>query len=96
METLKDKMEETTLVDPRESENTKPLEEVTPVFIHPDHPDYHVMIGTWLTEELRVALVKFLKKNYNIFAWSQGDVLGIDPQVATHKLFTNPTYPLVR
>ena len=53
---------------PRESENTKPLEEVTPVSIHPDLPDCHVMIGTELTEELRVALVKFLKENYNVFA----------------------------
>ena len=63
-------MEEITLVDPRESENTKPLEEVTPVFIHPDHPDRHVMIVTGLTKELRVALINFLKENYDIFAWS--------------------------
>ena len=31
--------------------------------------------------------MNFLKKNYDIFAWSQGDVLGIDPQVTVHKLF---------
>ena len=81
-------MEEITLVDPRESKNTKSLEEVTPVSIHPDHPDRHVMIGTELTEELRIALVEFLKRNYDVFAWSQADVLRIDPIVATHRLFT--------
>ena len=36
-----------------------------------------------------------MKKNYDVFAWSQGDVLGIDPQVAVHKLFTNSDHSLV-
>ena len=93
METLRDEMEEIILVDPRESKNTKPLEEITPVSIHPDHPDRHVMIGTELTKELWIALVEFLKRNYDVFAWSQSDVLGIDPQVTTHRIFTNPEYP---
>ena len=89
-------MEKITLVDPRELENTKPLEEVTLIYIHPDHPDQHVMIGIELTEKLQGAMVEFLKKNYDVFAWSQGDVPGIDTQVITHRLFTNPYYPLVR
>ena len=58
MKALRDEMEKITLVDLRESENTKPLVEVTPVFIHPDHPDRHVMIGTELIEELWVALME--------------------------------------
>ena len=62
METLRDKVEEITLANPRETKNHKPLEEVTPISIHLDHPDRHVMIGTELTKELRNALVKFLKK----------------------------------
>ncbi|GFZ12710.1 hypothetical protein Acr_23g0010950 [Actinidia rufa] len=89
MEALRDEVEEITFADPRETKNTKPLEVVAPISIHPDHPDCHVMIGTELTEEQRNALVEFLKKNYNVFAWSQGNVLGIGPQVAVHKLFTN-------
>ena len=40
------------------------------------------MIGTELIEELQSALVEFFKKNYDVFARSQGDVLGIDPYVA--------------
>ena len=62
MEALRDEMEEITLVDPREIENTKPLEEVAPISIHPDYLDRHVMIGNDLTKELRTALVEFLKK----------------------------------
>ena len=44
---------------------------------------------------LRSTLVEFLKKNYDVFAWSQGDVLRIDPQVTIHKLFTDPNYPSI-
>ena len=53
------------------------------------------MIRTELTEELQKALVEFLKKNYDVFSWSRGDILGIDPQVAIHKLFTNLDYSLI-
>ena len=53
------------------------------------------MIGTKLTEELWNTLVEFLKKNHDVFAWSQGDVPGIDPHVTVHKLFTDPAHPLV-
>ncbi|GFS37212.1 hypothetical protein Acr_00g0050680 [Actinidia rufa] len=82
--------------DPRETENTKPLEEVIPISIHPNYPDRQVMIGIELANELRIALIDFLKKNSDTFAWSQGDVPGIDPEVAMHKLFTKPEYSLVR
>ncbi|GFY93718.1 hypothetical protein Acr_09g0001640 [Actinidia rufa] len=93
---LRDEVERLTLVDPRETNNTKPLEEVVPISIHPDYPDRHIMIGTELTDELRFALVNFLKKNYDVFAWSQGDVPSIDPEIAMHKLFTNPESSPVR
>ena len=79
MEALRDEVEEITLTDPKETENTKPLEKVTPISMHPYYPNSHVMIGTELTKELRIALVEFLKKNYDVFAWSQGDMPGIDP-----------------
>ncbi|GFS45359.1 hypothetical protein Acr_00g0095760 [Actinidia rufa] len=39
-----------------------------------------------LTDEFRFILINFLKKNCDVFAWSQGDVPGIDPEIAMHKL----------
>ncbi|GFS40591.1 hypothetical protein Acr_00g0069450 [Actinidia rufa] len=93
---MRDEVEQLTLADPRETDNTKSLEEVVPISIHPDHPDRHIMIGTELTDELRSTLINFLKKNSDIFAWSQGDVPSIDPEIAMHKLFTNPKYSPVR
>ncbi|GFY87521.1 hypothetical protein Acr_05g0011600 [Actinidia rufa] len=73
-ELLRDEVEQLTLANPRKTNNAKPLEEVVPISIHPDYPDCHIMIGTKLTDELRFALVNFLKKNYDVFARSQGDV----------------------
>ncbi|GFZ14708.1 hypothetical protein Acr_24g0008980 [Actinidia rufa] len=90
VETLRDEMEQLILEDPKQTENTKHLEEVTPISIHPNYPERQVMIGTELTDELRIALTDFLKKNSDVFAWSQGDVPGIDLEVAMHKLFTKP------
>ena len=55
-------MEEIIFVDSWETENTKPLEELTPIFIHHDFLDRHIMIEIELTEELRSALVELLKK----------------------------------
>ena len=48
-----------------------------------------------MIEKLQNALVNFLKKNYDIFAWSQSDVPGIDPQIAVLKFFTNLDHPLI-
>ena len=62
MEALRDEIEEITLVVPRETKNTKPLDEVAPISIHPYYPDRHIIIGTELTDELQNALVEFLKK----------------------------------
>ena len=83
-------------MDPKEIENTKPLEEVAPISIHPDYLDRHVMIKYELTEKLLSALVEVLKKNYDVFAWSLGNVPRINLQVSVHKLFTDPDQPLIR
>ena len=96
MEVLRDEVEEITLVDPRETKNTKSLEEVALISIHPDYQDRHVMIEIELSEELQSALVEILKKNYDVFAWSQGDVPRIDLQITVHKLFTDPNHSPIR
>ena len=93
MKALRDEVREVTLVDPREIENTKHLEDVILISIHLNYSDCHVMIRTGLSEELQSAYIEFLKKNYDVFAWSQGNVPGIDSQVAVHKLFTDLEHP---
>jgi len=55
-----------------------------------------VGIGADLAEDIRVELVKFLKKNVATFAWSIDDMVGIDPEVACHELNVDPTFKLVK
>ncbi|GFS43666.1 hypothetical protein Acr_00g0086310 [Actinidia rufa] len=57
MEALRNEVGDTPLVDPRDTKNTKPLEEVARISLHPDYPDRHVMIRTELTTELRNTMV---------------------------------------
>ena len=95
MEELRDEIGTTPLLDPWDTKNTKSLEYVTLISIHPNHSDRHVMIGTEMIVKLRDTLVEFLKRNYNMFAWSQGKVPGIDPHVDVHKSFTNLDHPPV-
>ena len=59
MEASRDEVEEITLADPNEIENTKPLEEIAPISIHPDYPDRHIMIGIKLTELCEVLWLSF-------------------------------------
>ena len=75
MEELRNEVGIAPLLDPREIENIKPLEEVTSISIHPSHTDQHVMIGIELTAELRDSLIELFKRNYDIClpghkAWS--------------------------
>ena len=44
------------------------------------------MIETELIEELQSALVEFLKKDCDVFAWSQGNIPRIDPYVWFDKI----------
>ena len=73
-----------------------PLEEVTPIYIHPDYPNRHIMIGTELIEELRSTLVEFLENNYNISARLHGDVPSIDHLSCHPQAFTDSDHPSVR
>ena len=47
-------------------------------------------IGTTLSPEMRTRLIKFLKENLDVFAWSHEDMPGISPKIIQHKLNVNP------
>ena len=47
-------------------------------------------IGTTLSPEMRTRLIKFLKENLDVFAWSHEDMRGISPKIIQHKLNVNP------
>ena len=53
-------------------------------------------IGTTLSLEMRTRLIRFLKENLNVFAWSHEDMPGISPEVIQHKLNVNPEWKPVQ
>lgn len=55
-----------------------------------------VRIGAQLPPEMKEALVAFLRKNKDVFAWSHEDMPGIPPSVIAHKLMVDPSYRPVK
>ena len=47
-------------------------------------------IETMLSPEMRTRLIRFLKENLDVFAWSHEDMPGISPEVIQHKLNVDP------
>ena len=54
------------------------MEEVENVVLVEEDPSKTTKEGKELQQTLKDELVKFLKKNLNIFAWSHEDMPGID------------------
>ncbi|GJS60994.1 reverse transcriptase domain-containing protein [Tanacetum coccineum] len=51
-------------------------EERIKVFIHPEHPEQTIIIGSTLTEEGRKALCDLLRRSLDVFAWKPADMTG--------------------
>jgi ribonuclease HI len=53
-------------------------------------------VGSSLPQEQKEALVEFLRRNADVFAWSHEDMPGIDPSVIVHRLNVDPSYKPVK
>uniref|UniRef100_A0A2N9G040 RNA-directed DNA polymerase n=1 Tax=Fagus sylvatica TaxID=28930 RepID=A0A2N9G040_FAGSY len=49
-------------------------------------------IGTKRDGRLRESMIKFLKDNFDVFAWMHNDMPGIDPSAICHKLNVSPSF----
>ena len=74
-----------------EEEPPKPMEEVENIELVKGDLSKTTKVGKELQQSLKDELVKFLKKNLDVFAWSHEDMLGIDGQVTKHSLNVDPT-----
>ena len=74
-------------LDMRDELNTRPMpsEELEPVQLD-DHPEHLAYIESKFAKDVKDLLIRFLKKNVEVFAWKQEDMGGIDSEVITHKL----------
>ena len=84
-------------LDMRDEVNTRPepSEELEPIQLD-DHPEHLAYVSSKLAEDLRSLLIRFLKKNKDVFAWKHEDMGGIDPAIITHRLSVSPSFKHVK
>ena len=73
-----------------EEKSPKPMEEVKNIELVEGDPSKTTKVGKDLQPSLKGELVKFLKKNLDIFAWSHEDLPRIDRDVIEHCLNVDP------
>ena len=73
-----------------EEEGENKMEALETVALIEDELTKTTRIGTTLSPEIRTRLIKFLKENLDVFAWSHEDMPGISPKIIQHKLNVNP------
>ncbi|KAL2237789.1 UNVERIFIED_CONTAM: hypothetical protein Sindi_0970600 [Sesamum indicum] len=74
---------------PYEAEHLKPSGEYKKVQLMLEEPDKTTRIGANMKDG-EMAMIEFLKRNADIFAWSPSDFTGIDPGVIVHRLNVDP------
>ncbi|XP_050258798.1 uncharacterized protein LOC126703764 [Quercus robur] len=70
-------------IEEKEEDGVETLEAVELV---EGNVDRTTRIGTTLSPEMRTRLIKFLKGNLDVFAWSHEDMPGISPEIIQHRL----------
>uniref|UniRef100_A0A2N9IF11 Integrase catalytic domain-containing protein n=1 Tax=Fagus sylvatica TaxID=28930 RepID=A0A2N9IF11_FAGSY len=77
------------------AEPTEALEEITLVEGLPNEKKT-TRIGTSIKGEVRDSIIRFLRENADIFAWSHADMPGISTKVVAHQLNVNPSFQPVK
>ena len=72
---------------------TEPVKRLKEILLNDSKPNRMTRIGTLASPMVRQALTTFLKDNRDVFAWSHGDMPGIDPSVMVHRLNVSPFFP---
>ena len=70
------------------AEPTKALENIS---LDKHNPEKSTRIRVDLKEKIKKDLVRFLRENIDVFAWSHKDIPGIDPSVITQRLNVYPS-----
>ncbi|XP_016185917.1 uncharacterized protein LOC107627603 [Arachis ipaensis] len=77
-------------LDPRADflERPKPSDDLQKMYFHND-PNKFTYVGTSINTSELQAITTFLQNQADLFAWTPSDMLGIDPQIISHKLAIN-------
>lgn len=68
----------------------RPEEELMLVELFPNKTGFTTWIGTQMKQEVSEAVINYLRRNANLFAFSPKDSIEIDPKVALHHLNVDP------
>ncbi|XP_077229974.1 uncharacterized protein LOC143862956 [Tasmannia lanceolata] len=74
-----------------EAQVNESAEDLIPIPLFEDDGEKVIQIGSSLDSSTRQNLTQFLQNNADVFAWAPADMLGIDPEVSTHRLGVDPT-----
>ena len=69
----------------------EPTEELEVIVLDDEKPHKTTNIRTKMDRRLKESMIKFLKSNLDVFAWTHDDMSGIDPSTICHKLNVNPS-----
>ena len=69
----------------------KPTEALKEIPLDEDDPGKSTRIGVDLEAKIKNGLIRFLRENIDVFAWSHKDMSGINPSVITHRLNVHPS-----
>ncbi|XP_074324003.1 uncharacterized protein LOC141660923 [Apium graveolens] len=61
-----------------------------------EDPEKVTYIGASLDKPLKGRITTFLQENRDVFAWTEADMPGIDPNLITHRLNVDPTRKAVK
>ena len=76
-------------IDPRslyEEGTTGPIEDLADLPVDDQEPSKVLKIRKNLSEEVRKAILEFLRRNLDMFAWVHSDMEGIKPSIISHCL----------
>ena len=90
-----EQVHQTLIVEERQN-ITEPTEELEEILLIEGNEKKTTRIGTSMTKEIRDSIVRFLRENADVFAWSHDDMPDINIEVIAHKLNVNPSMSPVK
>ena len=74
----------------------EPTEVLEDIPLDENDPEKSTKIGADWEEKIKKDLIRFLRENIDVFAWSHEDMPGIDLSIITHRLNIYPSSKPVR
>ena len=69
----------------------EPIEALENISLDEENPEKSTRIGADLEEKIKKDLIRFLRENIDVFAWSHEDMPGINPSIITHRMNVYPS-----